>query len=418
MRARTRLQKAVPPERSTADFVHVARQPIVDCRLGVAAYALHYPPESRSPAPAGCPTHDALQTLLAATLDIGLRHLVGDFPAHMRIPPDLLPSLESLPVNPERVVIDLRGSDPAQGDLAVQIASLRRRGFRFVVEHADALRGDLPRNYADFATVDIQRCSGQELEPVVRQLQSMNLSVIATRVESVEQLETCRRLGFNLLQGTFLEKPQVIGAPRVHSAHLTVLDLIQKLNDPRQSPAQIEASISRDVGLSYRMLRSINSSYFYMPRQISSIREATVLLGYGELHKLCWLLLLAGLEGQPHAVALQALTRARMCESLCIAADLRDADTYFMTGMLSLLGTFLQQPQEQALCELPLRRPVLSALLWNEGDLGSALACVIQYERANWSEVGFASLDQEQIAAAYLHAIGWAENVWKQFQPG
>jgi EAL and modified HD-GYP domain-containing signal transduction protein len=192
-----------------------------------------------------------------------------------------------------------------------------------------------------------------------------------------------------------------------------------KLNDPQSSAEQIEASLCRDVGFSYRILKCVNSSYFQMPRQISSIREAVLLLGVGEIHKLCWLVLLAGLSGEPGYICIQALTRARMCELLAVAADNRKyASTYFMAGMLTLIHVVLRMPFEDALRTLSLRPPVLSALLWQEGDLGEALSCVTSYERGNWDGVEFAGLNKEQVATAYLEAVAWAERIWKHFHKG
>jgi EAL and modified HD-GYP domain-containing signal transduction protein len=42
---------------------------------------------------------------------------------------------------------------------------------------------------------------------------------------------------------------------------------------------ELDALIIRDHGVSYRLLRWINSAYFSLPRKVNSVHEALVLLG-------------------------------------------------------------------------------------------------------------------------------------------
>lgn len=400
------------------DLAVVARQPIFDAALQVVACELLY----RAPGTGhhvDDPKQATARLIMGAVFDVGLRQLVGDRPAHINLPVELLAMVPDLPLNPQRVVIGVRDGAAVDEDALRNLGRLRKAGFRVAVDDFNGRTGDHALlACADLVRVDIRRLGRANLAQRVRALRGHPVRLIAGKVETREEFELCRQLGFEFFQGYLLQTPEVSSARHVRSARLTVLDLLGRLTDPGASTEQIEQCISRDVGFSYRILKCVNSSYFQMPRQIGSIREAVVLLGLEELQKLCWLMLLAGLQGQPDCLCVQALTRARMCESLCIAAGRGGADSYFMTGMMSLLDAILRMPMEQALGTLSLSRPVISALLWNEGDMGEALSCVTSYERGDWCGVQFATLELEQIAAAYLHAVGWAENVWRTFRDG
>jgi EAL and modified HD-GYP domain-containing signal transduction protein len=232
-------------------------------------------------------------------------------------------------------------------------------------------------------------------------------------VETAAELEACRALGFDFFQGYFLQRPETVQAWRAPTSRLTVLDLIVRLNDPAVPVDLLERAICRDPGLGYRLLHAINSSYSGMPRKVRSIREAMLQLGLEELHKLCWLLLLAGVEEPPAAGAGQSLVRACMCEALAERAGLADRDSYFMAGMLSMLETFAGPPLEQALERLPLHPEVRNALLSRDGDLGAALNCAECYECGDWGEMAFRRLSSSQIAAAHLDAVERAEQSWR-----
>ncbi|NLQ18124.1 HDOD domain-containing protein [Marinomonas sp. M1K-6] len=65
-----------------------------------------------------------------------------------------------------------------------------------------------------------------------------------------------------------------------------VRELIQLLNDPNAKYSDISARVSHDQTISLKILRVVNSAYFGLSRKISSIDDATVLLGMDRLKTL------------------------------------------------------------------------------------------------------------------------------------
>ena len=75
--------------------------------------------------------------------------------------------------------------------------------------------------------------------------------------------------------------------------------------------------IRHDVGLSYKLLRYINSAVFAWRSEITSVRKALVLLGESEIRKWVSLVTMAAIaDGSPPELAIKSVTRARMCEML------------------------------------------------------------------------------------------------------
>ena len=100
------------------------------------------------------------------------------------------------------------------------------------------------------------------------------------------------------------------------SSEFAALRLLALLEDPSTSVAQVEAAISLDPALSYRLLQVINSAAFSLRHRVDSLRQALVLLGLQRVQGWVTLMVLAGLSRKPPALLETALTRARMCEQL------------------------------------------------------------------------------------------------------
>lgn len=398
------------PLPSRTPTVLIARQPIFDPTLNVIAYELLYRTEGEDRAVVQDAVQATAQVLAGATLDIGFKELVGDAPAFVNFPTELLESRMQLPLDPSKIVIEvLEGAVPNQ-TLLDGLMWFRKEGYRIALDDFDVRTERMELlDYADIVKVDVQQHSPQALIESVRILRKTRLQLVAEKIENSEELAHCKELGFDLFQGYFLQRPETFSERRAPTSRLAALELVLSLEETRISAEQVESCIARDVGLSYRLLRCINSSYYRTPREVSSIRQAILLLGYEELRRICSVILLTSLTDRPAYVAVQALTRARMCESLCQLAGMPRADSFFMTGLLSLADVFLGMQIEECLQQLPLSDSVRNALLLKSGPTGEALQCILNYERGIWEKVKFEHLTLSEIATTYAKAVGWAD---------
>lgn len=73
-----------------------------------------------------------------------------------------------------------------------------------------------------------------------------------------------------------------------------VRDVIASFDAPRLDSHELADKIGRDQGMSARMLRMANSPFYGLPRQVASIREAVVVLGFSSVRSLA---LAAGISG-------------------------------------------------------------------------------------------------------------------------
>jgi len=388
----------------------VARQPIYSPGMAVIAYELLYRKSPHATKAEVTDSRRATMDVIGNALEIGLDRLTAGLPIHVNFSREMLVSDSPLPLQSDRLVIEVLESVPGDAQVLAGIASLRSQGHRIALDDYEPHATDAALlNVADIVKLVISQKTPEQLVPLVKQLKSRGLELIAEEVETVEQFESCLELGFDGFQGYFLQHPQTFRAQRVPTSRLAMLRLVATLNKDVESLDEIEQLISQDVSMPYRLLRCINSSYYNLPRRIDSIHQAIVILGLDNLRRLCTLVALQAFDDRPPSLFVNALVRGRMCEQLGKLAGVKDTGSYFITGLFSMLDAITGVPLEELMKELPLTAAVERALLSEEGELGTALACVRAYERGAWNLVVCGDLALNLIRAAYVDAVFWAE---------
>lgn len=195
------------------------------------------------------------------------------------------------------------------------------------------------------------------------------------------------------------------------SNRLGVMRLMAVVHDPDAPTQALEAAISQDVTLSYKLLKLINSAFFALTRKVESISQAIVLLGRRKLASWVSMLALSTLDDRPAEMIRIAMTRAKMCELLAERAGLKSTESFFMVGMFSALDLLMERPLAQLLEPLPLSAALKDALLTGQGEMGEALRCTLAYEQGDWQRVAFAELARAQYTQAYVEAMAWADEL-------
>jgi c-di-GMP phosphodiesterase len=388
----------------------VARQPIYNTGMAVVAYELLYRGSMQAQKAEVEDPYRATLDVISNALEIGLDKLTAGLPIHVNFSREMLVSDSPLPLQSERVVIEVLETVPGDPQVLAGIAALRSQGHRIALDdYAPEVTAPALLDVADIVKIVISKKTPQQLAPLVRELKGRGLELIAEEVETVEQFESCIELGFDGFQGYFLQHPQTFRAQRVPTSRLGMLRLVAALNKDVESLEEIEQLISQDASMPYRLLRCINSSYYNLPRRIDSIHQAIVILGLDNLRRLATLVALQAFDDRPPNLFVTALVRARMCEQLGRVAGEKNPGPYFITGLFSMLDVITGMPIAELVEELPLTAPVEQALLTGDGELGAALACARAYERGAWHLVAFGSLAPNLIRAAYVDAVFWAE---------
>jgi len=374
--------------------ISVARQPIFDKDLGVFAYELLF-----SGADGTADSADLVSTFGS----MGLQDLVGNRPASVKVSEAFLQDALSLQLPADRLILEVKDG-PVD-----QIAALKERGYVIALDDFE-FRPELGSlvELAHIIRLDVHKHGQQGIWHQMGQIQGRGKRLVAMSVETHEELEFCKSLGFDYYQGHFLCQPKMVTKQTVPTNRLAKLSLLAELNNPDADFDGLEKIISRDVGLSYRFLRYINSAFFSLPHKVGSIRQALVLLGIAAVKKWATLLAMADIEDKPNELVVTALVRAKMCELAATSRPAREREEYFTTGMFSVVDALLDSPMDVVLASLPLSDEIKDALHHHLGPKGVVLKAVLNYERARFDDLKALAPPGVSAQEIYNWAIAWA----------
>ena len=399
---------------AAADQTHIARQPILDARGQVYGYELLFR-ATREATSFVEPGHASARLISDVVTGPGFDALSDGKRVFLNMSADVLLADVSGLFDPERVVLELPATLPATPEIAAMCARLHEHG------HAMALDGFTPGAaaepllpFARFVKVDVLDTPLEDVAALTAALLVKGLTVIAERVETEEAFLAAKAAGCSLFQGYYFCRPQTVSVTAMSANQLTQMQLLAALMQTNVSLMAIEELLKQDTTLSYRVLRTVNSAGFGLRREISSIREALVMLGLDQIRKWASVWTLASLNKGPSELLTMTIVRARTCESVGNALGRADQG-YFLLGMCSLLDALLGQPMDKVVAELPVNAEIRGALLGESNHARQVLDAVARYERAEWLEsssaAAAAGLDEDTLPQAYLDALAWARRV-------
>jgi EAL and modified HD-GYP domain-containing signal transduction protein len=378
------------PEAEVGDReIAVVRKPIADAEGNVVGYEL---------VADGDGVKGTAGLLLDVFGDIGLQRLAGRHPAWVRISPEFLLEIGTPPVRPDRVVLQL-SSDPVSDDVLTALRRLQFSGYTLALEGTD----EQLMQVCGIVKLSIKDRSDDELRALAEGPLSRKMQLVATDVESPEEVARASALGFTAFQGDFFAKPDLTRRRRVGTGGVASLKALAAVTAPDASFEELELAISSDVGLSLKLLRYVNSAFFALPRTVESVREALTLLGTATVRRWAAVVaLVAAADDAPDELVELALQRARMCEVLGGSRELDAADGHFTVGLFSVADALLDSPMDEVLETLPFSDEIRAALLNREGPKGELLETVVAYERGEFPA------DDGSLQGAYGEAVEWA----------
>lgn len=391
--------------------VFVGRQPIYNTKLDVVAYELLFRSGTDNKANIIDDDQATGQVLLNTLVEIGLDNLVGERLAFINCTRKFILDQDNLSFDKDRIVIEVLETIEPDDEIVEALQRVAEAGYKVVLD--DFIYEEKYRRFVEIAEtvkLDVSTLDRERLTENVQILRNYGIKqLLAEKVETIDEFEFCKELGFDLFQGYFLSRPKIVKGKSIPSNRIAAMQLLAKLQDPEVGYEELEKIVSRDVALSYKVLHYINSASIGQRKKIESLRQAIAMLGLHRLKTMATLITMAGINDKVQAVMNNALTRARMCELL--ASDLKrvDGETFYVVGLFSSLDVLMDNTMEEVLKTLPLTDDVKGALLHREGAMGEALRCAIAYEQNEWDNVHCLGIDPATIHQAYLQAVAEVE---------
>ena len=392
------------------DSVVLARQPILDRHESVVGYALRYRPLTPSGQLDGLET-STVSVIVGALVEIGLGKLVGERPAYVEVTPQLLDYVGQLPVSPERVVLELAATSHVDADLLRAVRDVVDAGFQIaIVGVIPAGDGEALWRLASAVKLDCRVLAGggEEVNDLLVGLRKRGLRLIAEAVDTREQYEAMRALGFDAYQGQYFAAPRSIRETVAPTHRLGALVSLTQ-GEVGVSIEDLERLICEDPGLSYRFVRLANSAFYGGRSPVGSIRQALMRLGATAVSQWIMLFALSNMTDQPQHLLNVAVHRARLCELLAREQPDAVAERAFSAGLFSVLDALLGRPMSELIAELGLDDRLATAITDHRGPEGRILAAVVAYERGDFAACAQREVRLVNVANAYWHAAGWAD---------
>lgn len=392
----------------------LARQPICNVKSDLAAYELLYRNNTQTTqAYVNCPNEATARVLTLAFMDIGIDNLAGSVPVFVNMTDKLLIKEDLLPEPADRIVLEVLEDTQPTPEVLSALKRWRAKGYKIALDDfvlTQKTKAFLP--FADIIKLDIMSCSQATLEKRFNILKRLpNVTFLAEKVETWEEFEFCKSLGFDLFQGYFLSKPETLDNHAKSDNEIVKTQLLGEIYRDEPDIEALEKLISQDPQLYYRILKYVNSARYSLPNQIESLRHALTLLGLQQLRAIISMMSLAGSSKKGPTLLSIVLIRARMCQYIAQKREESDSDHYFTIGLLSLLDAFFQRPLDVILDELPLHSKIKDALLDNVGMGAEILNAVRAYEKGNWDYLDNTDFNRTLMAQAYIDAMIWSEEI-------
>lgn len=399
--------------------IFVARQPIFDTEKKIFGYELLFRSGLENFFDQSTDVDFASsKTLLDTFLIFGIDDLTMGKKVFLNFTRKVLLSEVALALPKEHLVIELLETIEPDREVVDVCRKYKESGytlalddFQYVPEYDPLMR------LADIIKIDFLLTKGTERKSVIQRNLNPDCQYLAEKIENNDEFNEAVDFGYAYFQGFFFCRPVVLSSKDVPSYKVNLLQVLQELNHPVMDVKKIESIIMRDVSLSYKLLRFINSAAFGIPREIRSIRHALNLLGLIELKKWMSLIVIAQIgSDQPDELMINSIIRAKFCELVGQQTPSLKSrmDDLFLAGLFSFMDTFLNRPMEEILSELPIADEIKDALLGKDNLLYRVLRLIIMYEQGNWESVSelvaALGLDSGKVLPNYLTAVKWAND--------
>jgi EAL and modified HD-GYP domain-containing signal transduction protein len=393
--------------------VFLARQPIFDRSQEVVAYELLYRDNHINAANIDDPDRATTEVFLNTFMEIGMDRVVGAHRAFINMTRPFLVGERELPFSHGNITLEVLEDIEPDAELIDALRRLSVEGFQIALD--DFVLTDRTRpllEVADIVKLDIAQLSFAQVQEHVALLRDLDVQLLAEKVETREEFDSCVELGFDLFQGYFFCKPSVLHGRKSSPSRIAALELMAQVNNPDVEFDELATIIAKDATLAYKLLRFINSAYFHLPRKIESLRHALTLLGQKNIRMWMNMLALSQLEEERHELMVTSLVRGRLCE--LAAVDLgreAEAEKYFLAGLFSLIDAVLDRPMDEIIDSLSLADDIEQGVLRRTGPVGEVLKLSLHCERGDWATMNPLGLKGEQISDRCLQAIEWAEEM-------
>ncbi|WLI77326.1 EAL domain-containing protein [Kosakonia sp. H02] len=405
-------------------YSFVARQAIFDNQLNTVGYELLFRNSMDNRFPDVSAEQATTQLIEEQFLSAPVGRKNDPSTVYVNFPYQLLVEglAETLPK--DRVVIEILEDAKPDKPLLETVKRLHTLGFRIALDDfSPGSEWDAFMPYIDVIKFDIRKSPREEIDNYIRaHRESLRHAVLlAEKVETYDEFDAFKKMGFHLFQGYFFSKPVVTRRNKLVQNRAFALELMQEVNIESPNLNKIEELLKRDVSLSFKIMRYAQN-ILYNTRGISgfrnqSLRDIVVYLGINEMRRFVLVACLTSFEHVGNTeIYYLSLIRAKFCELVAARTSSNNvANDAFLVGLFSLLDVILGLPLEELLEQISVSSEVATALEKERGELYPYVHLARLYEQRMWEEASDVAheigLPYSSISELMNQATKWADEL-------
>lgn len=396
----------------------IGRQPVMDAKQQIIGYEFFFRHSGDAQSAVFVDDIKNSASVLLTTIDqMHDEWKLGDKLAFINVNAEMLASelIELMP--PEKTVLEVLRYVVVDDAVIARCKQLKELKYKISLDNPHLSNApDGLAALADFIKIDFQSVDEASALKLFIHYNAPSVKLVAEKLETYDQFKSSQEIGFKCYQGYYFSRPETITAKVINPSFDSVLHILNLVSQDADNDV-IEAGFKRDVTLSFKLLRYINSVGFGLSCEVQSLNHAFSILGRNQLYR--WLTLLmvtAGNNSTSPVLMKTSITRGRLTELLGEGYfEKRDRDNLFIVGVFSLLDAILKMPMDDVLEKLQLPEAINDALHKREGIYGPFLKLTEACEVANSSEIlalaESLQLDASKVNQSHIAALAWTESL-------
>lgn len=397
----------------------IARQPIFNSSMGVYGYELLYRDSETAEIFEDTSAKEATSEGLGSLFEVGIDNITDGTRAFINFDQEFLLSKSIEMIQPDMLVIDVLEDVKIDETLMERLSELKAKGYRIAV-------ADFVEDYdnypliSDIVKFDIMATPLISIQNEIKSAIRQGKTILAEKIETKEEYQLAKEMGFNLFQGYFFRNPSgVVESNNKKSIKMNYIRILSELREEEPSYDKISEIIESDVNLAYRLLRIIKNSK--SEDTFHSIKKSLLFMGFKEIERWIQVLMIQDLAtDKPLELMNTSLIRSKFGGSLASNSNLKSRYNEIVTMLLfSTLDAILDLPMKNALEGILLSDDIRESLINEKGELRPILDIVLAYEKGEWEEVDKLSdqleIEGELIENHYIEALKYCKGITEIF---
>src|SRR5208283_1538421 len=267
--------------------VFVARQPIIDRKKSLFAYELLFRDGLDNYMPSIDGDTATSKLLSSSFLTIGIDKITHGKRAFINFTQNLLETNIPLMFPRETTVVEILEDVNPTLRVTEACKKLSALGYYLALDDFVFRLEMTPLiELADIIKIDFRATPYSEIKQIIQKSGAKKIKFLAEKVETNEEFNDALNMGFELFQGYFFSRPEILKGREISGSKIQYLNFVIEINKSNYDLNELETIISRDISMSYKLLRHVNSAYFKRSSEAASLKQALLILGKDEISRL------------------------------------------------------------------------------------------------------------------------------------